>query len=125
VNISELLGHVERVRPQVGSLIRTILEAGGAGGSIPLGVVDENGVPTLSLRTIGRAMEVLDDFSKTKDYGATVKSREIHAYYVVERAISEQRLSAWVLKPIQPGQPEPGSDARDVPSRIDGREDDS
>ena len=105
MNTANLLREIARVRPAAGNLIQTILEVGAVAGSVNLGIVDENGVPTLSLHTIVRAMGVLDDFSKTKDFGATVGSKEIHAYGVVERAISEQHTVSRQLRALQSGLP--------------------
>ncbi len=88
VKNSELLGLVGQVLPKGGNLIRTILEHGGAGEFAGSVVVDESGVHTVSLRTIVRAMEVLNDFSKSTRFSEAAGSRELHAYYVVERAVN-------------------------------------
>ena len=88
VNGYVLLNAITAVRPRVGSLIQTILEAGDAGGfGAGVRIVDERGRSMLSLRTIVRAMEVLDDYTKTADFGSEAGSRELHAYYVVESAV--------------------------------------
>ncbi len=106
MNTFALLRAIEMVRPQVGNLIRIILEAGAAGDYAPLGVVSPNGEPTLSLRTIARAMEVLDDYTKTKDFWASVPSRAVHAYHVVERAVREQHSGSRSEFAIGPGGPD-------------------
>ncbi len=123
MNTFALLAAIALLRPQAGNLIQTILERGSAGESVPLGIVDENGSNMLSLRTIVRAMEVLDDFSKTQDFGAAAPSRTRHAYYVVERAVSGQRASFGQLSSVPPGEPQrrvdAGHDASGVHSGTD------
>ena len=125
MNTVDLLRRIELVRPQAGSLIQTILEAGVAGESVPLGVVNEDGSAMLSLRTIVRAMEVLDDFSKTKDFFSTADSRTIHAYYVVESAVSGQWVVPGSHGALRAGEPESGVATRDVPSGVHGDPDDN
>ena len=78
----------------------------------------------LSLRTIVRAMEVLDDFSKTKDFFSTADSRTVHAYYVVESAVSGQWASPGRHGALRTGEPESGIDAGDIPGRLHRRPDD-
>jgi len=114
VNTLGLIREIERLRPQATSLIQTILESGDVAGSTNSAVVNENGEPIASLRTIVRAMEVLNDFCKTQDFNATVPSRAVHCYYVVERAVSEQRLGGGRERQIQPGGPEASRIAGDV-----------
>ena len=125
MNTVDLLRGIERVRPLVGSLIQTILEHGDAGESVLLGIVNEDGSSMLSLRTIVRAMEALDDFSKTKDFYSTADSRTVHAYYVVESAISGQWFSAGSDRALRAGEPESGVSTRDIPSGLHRRSDDS
>ena len=106
-SISGLLKAIAVARPQVGSLIQTILELGAFAGSGRGFTVNESGEPTLSLPTIVRAMEVLDDFSKTKDYTGRPSAKVIHAYGLVERAIREQHSGGWELVPRLPTGPAP------------------
>ena len=101
MNTSTLLREIARLRPQAGSLIQTILELGDAVGSLRLGTIDENGRPTLSLPIIVHAMEVLDDYSKTKDFTGIPGSKVLHAYGLVERAISGEHIARGQLSAIR------------------------
>jgi len=105
VNTYALLSEIARLRPEAGSLIQTILEVGSAVGSAPLGIVDESGAPTLSLRTIVHAMEVLDEYSKTKDFTSAPGSKVVHAYRLVERAISGKHALSRLLLEGGAGKP--------------------
>ncbi len=97
MNTLSLLREIALLRPMATNLIQTILEPGNAGASLNTGIVDETGRSTPSLRTIVTAMGVLDDFSKTKDFGGTASSKAVHAYYLVQRAVDEQRANRGVL----------------------------
>ena len=107
MNGYDLLRRIEAVRPQVGSLIQTILEPGVVGVSGPSGVLlDESGSYSLSVRTIVRAMEVLNDYAKTADYAAPVGSKELHAYYVVESAVRGEYVKFGSQQSLLAGEPE-------------------
>ena len=114
MNSYDLLKGIGQLRPGATSLIQTILEAGSAGGPSTLVVQDEKGRLTVSLRTIVRAMEVLDDFTKRADYEAAVSSRVTHAYSLVERAISGERVGSWSVSALKPGGPGRGTPSGDV-----------
>ena len=108
VNGYDLLKGIAMLRPRAGSLIQTILEHGSVEGPvIPLAAIDltvhETDNVTVSLRTIVRAMEVLDDFTKTADYGSQVSSRTLHAYHLVERAVHGEYRSVGRLAKGEPG----------------------
>ena len=118
MNTLSLLSGTERLRPLVGNLIQTILARGSVDGSVPLGIVDENGSSTLSLRTIVRAMEVLNDFSKTRDFSTSPSSRVVHAYSVVERAINGELASRGRIGALQSGESDRDFDAGDDGSGI-------
>ena len=119
-----LLRKIELVRPLVGSLIQTMLAPGDAGQSFVMAIVNENGEPTASVRTIVRAMEVLDNYGKTADFGAAAPSRALHAYGVVERAISEQRFGSRGVESLRHGSSERREFAGDLPSGSDSSADD-
>jgi len=93
VNGYGLLREIERLRPLVGSLIQTILEPGANGEYAPSVVLSESGEPIASLRTIVRAMEVLDSYARTNDFQGAIPSRAAHAYGLVERAVDGKRVS--------------------------------
>ena len=121
MSTSSLLRKIAVLRPQAGNLIQTILELGEYVGSVPLGIVDESGVPTLSLRTIVNAMEVIDDYSKTKDFTGTPSSKVLHAYGLVERAVSGEHLVRGQLSTLRlAGPPEFDGPSSDVGGGRDG-----
>ena len=115
MNSLSLRAAIAELRPKATSLTQTILAHGAAaefGGSA---IVDEKGALTLSLRTIVRAMGVLDDYCETTDYSSTPSSKQIHAYYMVERAVSEQHADSWLGRPILTGESaDLGGPAEDV-----------
>ena len=125
MNIAVLLREIERVRPLAGNLIQTILAVSGADESGPLGVLDGSGKPIASLRTIVRAMEVLNDFAKTPDYFGTIPSRTLHAYYVVERSVGGEQSNRRIGRTVRPVFPRDGSLAGDIRSWGDDSADDS
>ncbi len=115
----DLLKLIEMLRPRAGSLIQTILGRGGVAGSSGGFIVDSSGRPTQSVRIIARALEVMDDFSKTTDFGSVAPSRAIHAYYVVEHAVLEQYRYAGELLEDRSGGAERRELTRDIPSGTD------
>ena len=122
-----LLSAIERVRPEVGNLIQHIQERGSAAGSSDLVgfIVNEIGEPIISLRTIVRAMGVLDDFSKTKNLWTEADTRTTHAYHLVEYAVREYSRSSWGKLPGEPGGPLERLPVSDLRSGLDGDPDDS
>ena len=116
MNTFALLRETALLLSMAGSLIQTILAHGDAGASFDASQIDENGKPTSSLRTIVHAIEVLNDFSKTQDFGSQAPSRAVHAYYVVERAVHGQHRGRGELQSDHAGEPEQRLDAGDLPS---------
>ena len=68
-----------------------------------MGIVNESGEPMLSLRTIVRAMGVLDDYTKTAEPSASPSSKVLHAYGLVERAVSGKHAYARQLSQVPLG----------------------